>query len=267
MPIDWGGILCAYVHRLTDMRRWNRWDVTISMVSREDTVLPYSYFESLLRLEDTDTWSFFDITGCPRELFVRLVQLTHMAAEKEKLAEMRFASFRYDLVDEIEEAISAWKNNESDDMGTVEIDDENSVHDAQDKFHCYKAWQFCLLLYIHRVFRWDRTQPPSPKIKMLARRTLDHIQSCRLSSLISKQVLLPIFLAGSEILDNGYCEMVGRYCREWHRKSGYQPFIHVLTLLESVWNQRRATGSNSVWWGSVIDETYEAFGEERLKLG
>jgi hypothetical protein len=82
----------------------------------------------------------------------------------------------------------------------------------------------------------------------LVRKTLDHIRCCRRSSQTQKQLLLPVFLAGSETSDEDMRVFVKRYCAYWAEKSRYSMFNSVPTLLDEIWS----TGN---WWGRVINNT------------
>ncbi|KAF5858061.1 hypothetical protein ETB97_004904 [Aspergillus alliaceus] len=242
------------------------WDVTVAMTSREAPVFPYSYFNELLSLEEESLWTFFDMTGCPRGLLVALVQLAHMAAERERVLDMRFACFNLKLVDDIEDSIYNWSPSSHEEP--LDWKDEEEMHLEQDRIHCFEAWRFALLLYIQRVFRWNRKTAPWGRIKFLARKVVDHIQSCRLSSFVSKQVLMPVFLAGAELQNQDCRDTMLRYCHEWHKKSGYKPFGDTRSLLEEIWKEQEESDSQLVWWGSVIDAKHKNFEScKRYKLG
>lgn len=195
-----------------------------------------------------------------------LVQLTYMAAEKEKLAGMRFASFNMALVDEIDESIRNWSSPCS--LPEQDVVDEELMHFKQDQHHCFEAWRYALILYIHRVFRWDRASPPSGQIKLLARKVVDHIRAFRPSSFVSKQVLMPAFLSGAELADRGFRDTILDYCRKWQSRSGYQPFGDAASLLGDIWKAQEEFGSQPVWWATVMDQKHQAFGPgKRYKLG
>ncbi|RDW58181.1 hypothetical protein BP6252_13592 [Coleophoma cylindrospora] len=113
------------------------WDATIALLSRQACLLPYSYFEALLALEDDRYWSFFDLIGCPRELLVPLMQLARLAEENEKASSMHWTTFDLTLVDEIQASIINWKN------PSLEIEDDFSEEEMQqqrDRWNCSEAW-------------------------------------------------------------------------------------------------------------------------------
>ncbi|PNP49298.1 hypothetical protein THARTR1_09966 [Trichoderma harzianum] len=71
-----------------------------------------------------------------------------------------------------------------------------AAHHAQDLYHCAQAWRFALLVYIERVFKWRLGEAPMSQIEFFACKVMNNLQSCRLSTLIQKRLLLPVFLAG-----------------------------------------------------------------------
>lgn len=215
-------------------------------------------------------WSFFNISGCPRELIDPLFQLAHMAGERESVAAMRFATFRTECVDEIESSLQDSQPGEMPDAqlsDALHIDEEEDMHRAQDHYHCFQAWKLAMLLYIDRVFRWDYSASSSPKRKLMARRTLDHVRSCRRISYVSKQLLLPTFLVGSELKDLSSQEIALEYCTWWHNQSGYRSFENAAEVMRHVWAAQIQEGE-VVWWGSIIDEKQSQLGPGyRFKFG
>ncbi|KAH8196980.1 hypothetical protein TruAng_008839 [Truncatella angustata] len=148
------------------------WDATIALVSRQGPILPYSYFEALLTLEDDNHWSFFSLIGCPRQLVVPLMQLARLAEENEKAASMHCARFDPTLVDEIQASIINWEN------PSFEFEDdlpEEKIQQQRDEWNCVEAWRYGLLIYIIRVFQWDRTKSPPSRLIGTASSLLEDI--------------------------------------------------------------------------------------------
>lgn len=223
------------------------------------------YFNHLMSKQDIDQWTFFELTGCPDGLMTYLVQLAELAQQREIAATMVWLSFNSSPVDKIERAIKEWQNTYVDDIGSQSLsetqDHTSTCYDANyedecnaraDQYHCSEAWRQALLIYIQRVFRWDRISNVSGSLMIRARKTLDHVRCCRYSSQTQKQVLLPVFLAGGEIADEEMRQCVRSYCNWWAERSRYKMFCSVPELLEKVWSTDRSTNS-AVWWGSVID--------------
>lgn len=241
-----------------------RWDATLALVSRQGIILDRSYLDHLVLSQPHDEWCFYDLTGCPDELFVHLVHLAELAKQREIAACMTWLSFDLSPVNKIEHDIQHWRSNLFGDayspnfdaiveMEPEEIDSatetEEQLHSQQDRYHCVEAWRYALLIYIERVFRWDRQCPRPLKLKWLVRKTLDHVRCCRRTSQTQKQLLLPVFLAGSETTDEEMRRFTRKYCDWWANRSRYHMFNSVSSLLEEIWE---ADGENT-WWGSVID--------------
>ncbi|GLA60364.1 hypothetical protein AtubIFM54640_000815 [Aspergillus tubingensis] len=228
------------------------WDATLALISRQGTVMHRSYLEFLVRWEKQDEWSFFDLTGCPRDLFAHLFFLTELARQSEIAMSMEWLSFNVAPVMDIEQQLIQWYNKEGSfsrhkeqEMDVSDTDIEKQDHEQRDRYHCAEAWRCALLLYIERVFKSDRIKR-QPAINRLSRRTLDHIRCCRRSSQTQKQLLLPIFLAGSETSDEEMRGFVKDYCSYWGDKSRYNMFHSVPALLDEIWAKKK-------WWGAVID--------------
>ncbi|KAJ6094545.1 hypothetical protein N7467_002058 [Penicillium canescens] len=226
------------------------WDATLALISRQCPILDRSYVEYLVRWEKQDEWSFFDLTGCPRDLLVLLYNLAELARQSEIASSMKWLTFNIAPVVESELKLKQWQNNfdpihmeQNPNLSIFET--EEQLHEQQDRYHCAEAWRCALLIYVESVFKRDG-QKRSFALTHLVRRTLDHIRCCRRASQTQKQLLLPIFLAGSETSNQGMRDYVKEYCAYWGEKSRYSMFNSVPMLLDEIW----ATGK---WWGAVID--------------
>ncbi|KAK1143722.1 hypothetical protein N8T08_006122 [Aspergillus melleus] len=260
------------------------WDATLALISRQGTVFPEAYLERLKEAEKQDKWSFYDLTGCPSELVDHIFHLAQLAQQSEIASSMTWLTFDLAPVMQIEAHLrngtsfsssnsvppsapatstdkasadtrpgpSAPSTERNDTNGAEEC--EESMHAQEDRHHCIEAWRHSLLLYIERIFKWDRTPSSRPSaIPRLLRITLDHVRCCRRTSQTQKQLLLPVFLAGSETSDDEMQQVVREYCQWWGERSRYNMFHSVPTLLEDVW------GGNK-WWGAVVDEKTRATG-------
>ncbi|KAJ5678944.1 hypothetical protein N7462_007188 [Penicillium macrosclerotiorum] len=226
------------------------WDATLALISRRCPVLDPSYLEYLVRWERQDEWSFFDLTGCPRDLLVMLYNLAELARHNEIASSMKWLTFDISPVVEAEEKLTQWQNDldptrQEPNPALSDAEAEKEIHEWQDRYHCAEAWRYALLLYIESVFKRDCPKR-SFSIPHLVRKTLDHIRCCRQTSQTQKQLLLPVFLAGSETSDPDMRGFVKEFCVYWGDKSRYSMFNSVPTLLNEIWT----TGT---WWGTVID--------------
>ncbi|EED12918.1 hypothetical protein TSTA_054290 [Talaromyces stipitatus ATCC 10500] len=231
------------------------WDATIALISRQGCMLPYSYFESLLALENNKYWSFFDLVGCPRDLIIHLMQLTNLARENEQALSMRCTKFDPALVNNTRASISEWRN------PSTPIDNnlpEEAMQQQRDRWNCTETWRYGLLIYITRVFLWNRESNPPNILVTYARLIFEHVQSCRRTSIVAKQAFFPLFLAGCETKDPFLRQSIREFCQYWDRRSGYNLFNSASSLLEEIWRERSVSSNDGVWWGSIIDKKQQA---------
>ncbi|CAG8105377.1 unnamed protein product [Penicillium nalgiovense] len=226
------------------------WDATLALISRQSPIMDQAYLKFLVRWEKQDEWSFFDLTGCPQELLVHLFQLAELAKQCEIGLSMKWLTFNMAPVTKIEHELIGWKNDidspSSDDDPTLgEEEAIRQLHEQQDRYHCAEAWRYALLLYLEYIFKGGRKRR-SISVHRLVRKTIDHIRSCRRTSQTQKQLLIPVFLAGSETSDEDMRHFVKEYCAYWGEKCRYSMFNSVPVLFDEIW----ATGK---WWGAVID--------------
>lgn len=206
-----------------------------------------------MRWEKEDEWSFFDLTGCPRDLFVHLYNLAELAQQCEIALSMKWLTFNLAPVIEAEQKIEQWQNSldpspqqgHECDSSLSAADIEKQLHEQQDQYHCAEAWRCALLLYIESVFKRDGQKRPFVLAK-LVRSTLDNIRCCRRTSQTQKQLLLPVFLAGCETSNDDMRGFVKEYCTYWGEKSRYSMFNSVPVLLDEIWASEK-------WWGAVVD--------------
>jgi hypothetical protein len=194
-----------------------------------------------------------------------MIQLAHLTLENEQVKRMRHATFDVDLIAEIETSIinckfefNLWE----------EKNPEEKMQLEQDQMNCCEAWRSMLLLYICRVFRWNRSLAPPKELTFLARKTLNYIRACRQTSLISKQLLLAVFMTGMETKDRFCRQSVLEYCHWWQQETGYWSFAHAGLLLEDIWAEQDENGEEAEWWGSIVDRKHTEFSQNvRYKFG
>ena len=211
-----------------------------------------------MRSDKEDTWTFWDLTGCPDELIVHLIQLAQLAKQNEYAATNTWLTFDLAPITATETALREWQSEMFAEPSYHDFTSDSSAVSAEadfnaqmDRFHCAEAWRLALLVYSQRVFRWDRTLAHPSTTSRIARMILDHVRACRRISQTQKQLLLPVFLAGSEVEDDFLRQCAKSYCTWWARRSHYKMFDTVGDLLEDIWNWRRESPSS--WWGDVIE--------------
>ncbi|KIW69286.1 hypothetical protein PV04_05168 [Phialophora macrospora] len=277
----WGGPSALNTPRLrsqASMLVW--WDATLAMMSRQGTKLSSAYFRHLVQHEKTDRWSFYELTGCPTELLILLVRLAEMAHAKEMAESMECLTFDVKSVLDIERQLLEWNSGYGEDQrhfleqiigqgdesepgngGTNktrtaedEMDEQEDYRRQQDDYHCSEAWRYALLLYIQRVFRWDRGSHQRPAaILPLVCKIFEHCRNCRKTSQVQKQLLLPVFLAGAEARDKDLQDTARAYCLWWGARSRYGMFYSVSCLLEEFWALESSKDGHPRWWGSFLN--------------
>ncbi|KAJ4248787.1 hypothetical protein NW762_012625 [Fusarium torreyae] len=235
------------------------WDVTLALTSRQGCVLSESTIISLFNHDKTSDETFYSVSGCPEALFRHMIRLGSYAREFELISNMTCAKFDMEHVLGVEKEIREWTDPEYGDLPDQLVSDTSAsqgcdigdvAHYKEDLHHCAEAWRYGLLIYIGRVFKWQRDQPAPSILGFLARKALNHVASCRYSSMLQKQLLLPVFLAGCETTDEHLRQAARTYCSWWNERTRYDMFLTANALLEEVW----ADDSANSWWGSVIDQ-------------
>ncbi|KAM5343331.1 hypothetical protein ACJ41O_014297 [Fusarium nematophilum] len=238
---------------------WVWWDVTLALTSRQGCVLSESTIISLFNHDAANNETFYSVSGCPEALFRHMIRLGSYAREFELVSSMTCVKFDMGPVLEVEKEIREWKDPDYGDLHdqyvfesgfTQGCDTGDMVHYKEDLHHCAEAWRYGLLIYIARVFKWQRDQPAPPILGFLARKTLNHVSSCRHTSMLQKQLLLPVFLAGCETTDEHLRQVARVYCSWWNERTRYDMFLTANALLEENWSN----DSPTAWWGSIIDQ-------------
>lgn len=235
----------------------------VSLLSREECVFPYSYFEAVLKAEGRQPWTFYELNGCPRELLVPMMQLSNLAARDAKKGGRPSKTISR-LVAEIELSVRRYEY-----QGGAVTDlmfegleiDEEAMHRERDQYHCCEAFRYGLLIYILRIFTYRRAcadedrqeqERVRSRLSFLGRITLEHVHACRTTFLIQKQTMLPVFLAGAEARDPAQRKFALEFCSRWYTRFGYQMFNTVSEVMEAVWTEQDL-GHDDYWWGDELD--------------
>ena len=211
---------------------------------------------SLFNQDKSRNETFYSVSGCPEPLFLQMIRLGSYAREFEVVSNMTCVRFDMEPVLQVERKIRGWSDPRyespyiSELSATEDCENGETMHYKEDIHHCAEAWRYGLLIYINRVFKWERSQPAPRTMEFLARRTLNHVSSCRYTSMVQKQLLLPVFLAGCETTDEHLRQVARDYCIWWNERSRYAMFLTTHALLEEVWSN----DDPKSWWGSIIDQ-------------
>lgn len=228
----------------------NRWDTTIAFISREMPTMPETYVDALMVDDGMDERTFFALNGCPYAFMKAMRQFAKAAAVlKQMLPED--GSSEMQQVDELVEYLRKWENEYTTSIEEVQASDEDP-DDRMDRFHCCEAWRSAVLLYSRRVFCTHQDPAGLRVIQHLSRTVLDHIRCIRVTQMMQKQVLLPVFLAAVETADEDSRCFVRQYCKHWSTTARYSQFETALTLIENIWVSYEVNDRADYWWGCDI---------------
>ncbi|KAH6885178.1 fungal-specific transcription factor domain-containing protein [Thelonectria olida] len=224
------------------------WDVTASLISRREPRLPTAYLETLASYDDGDGWSFFTLTGCPIDLVKAMWRLSRLAHVYERSANVEWTMFNLLSVDFIADDVKNYINYEDFNFhGTGESGAH--VNARRNRFHCIEAWRHGILLYVARVFTPKQDSSSMECIDHYARVIIDSVRCIPPTDAIQKQLLLPVFLAASELGDDVNRAFVREYCRHWNNEIHFYQFETVTALLDEVWSDWDEGTRDTYWWG------------------
>ncbi|KAK5175203.1 uncharacterized protein LTR77_000340 [Saxophila tyrrhenica] len=112
--------------------------------------------------------------------------------------------------------------------------------DQADLYHINESFRLAALLYTERL--GSPLLPSSaPPFQNLVTRGLTHIASLRVTSCVNKFLLWPLFIIGTESVDEGHREIIRVRCKDVAEESGFFNNMNTLFVLERVWME---VGSN-----------------------
>lgn len=229
----------------------SRWDITIALISRRGLIFSGSYLDTILACANKDARPFFRLTGCPADLVFCMASLARLASAHGQSQSLEWTALKASRVDDLAASLKAWPNPYCT-AGSVN-DVQEDRNPAHDRYHCVEAWRNALILYVHQVFKRDLAAGSPAVIPYYTRLILNHIRSITQETVIQKQVLLPLFLAGCEATEESLRKQAKEFCRFWSQKNGYRMFQDVGDLLEHVWEDRRQSADGRYWWGDTVD--------------
>jgi hypothetical protein len=180
-----------------------------------------------------------------------MARLAKLASIYEKTTKMEWTIFNDLPVQAVVDEVKSFVNVEAvsfDDMDNLEED----TSAKRNRFHCIEAWRYAILLYAIRVFRPKQDAYQIRMIFHFARVILDSVRCIPQSEVIQKQLLLPVFLAGSEVETEWDRSFIRQYCKFWSEKSRFYHFESVVELLEDIWMDWDISTQDEYWWGAKI---------------
>lgn len=111
--------------------------------------------------------------------------------------------------------------------------------EQRDLVHISESFRYSALLYTERLAH-PLLPSSSPIFQDLVTKALSHIEELPVTSCVNKFLLWPLFMAGTECVDEGHRQTVRQRCIEIQKESGFFNNLSGLEVLEKVW---RETGS------------------------
>ncbi|TLD37680.1 hypothetical protein E2P81_ATG04492 [Venturia nashicola] len=227
------------------------WDVTTALISRREPILPLTYLDTLIQFPESEDWSFLVLVGCPVDFLMAMARLSKLAAIYEKTTRMEYTIFNDLPVQLIIGEVQMFIN--VDEVTFANLDNlEDEPGSRQNRFHCIEAWRRAVLLFAARAFSKQQDEYGLRKITYLARLVLDHVRCIPQDEFLQKQLLLPVFLAGSEVESQVDRAFVRQYCQHWNETSRFEHFGSAAQLLEDVWRDWHVSIRDVYWWGAKI---------------
>jgi hypothetical protein len=110
----------------------------------------------------------------------------------------------------------------------------------RDLVHINESFRFSALLYTERL--GNPLLPSShPQFQILVSQALSHISALSITSCVNKFLLWPLFITGTECVDEAHRNIVRTRCIEVQKESGFYNNLSGLEVLERVWQE---VGSN-----------------------
>lgn len=210
-----------------------------------------AYLDTLVQFPESADWSFLVLVGCPVEFLMAMARLSKLAAIYEKTTTMEYTIFNDLPVQLVVAEVQMFTNVEA--VTFFDLDNlEDEPESRRNRFHCIEAWRHAILLFAARAFCKEQDDRGLRKITYLARMVLDCVRCIPQAEFFQKQLLLPVFLAGSEVESEADRVFVRQYCQYWAETSRFEHFGSAGQLLEDVWSDWDVSIRDVYWWGAKI---------------
>lgn len=108
--------------------------------------------------------------------------------------------------------------------------------EQRDLVHINESFRSSALLYTERLAS-PHLPSSAPCFQNLVSQALFHITALSITSCVNKFLLWPLFIIGTECVDEGHRANVRQRCVEIQRESGFFNNLSVLEVLERVWRE------------------------------
>ena len=133
----------------------------------------------------------------------------------------------------LHERLHSWKNSQLD---GVSLESSELSEGQRAMLHMSESFRWSALLYLERLA--NPTVPSSsPNLRDLVGKALYHIREIGTNSCVTKFMLWPLFISGTECVDAAHRDLIRDRCIEIQRESGFYNNISGLEVLERVWRE------------------------------
>ena len=113
-----------------------------------------------------------------------------------------------------------------------------------DLCHISESFRYSALLYTERL-AYPQLPPSSSNFQNLVSQALYHIDEIGLNSCVLKFLLWPLFITGSECVQEHHRDMIRKRCLEIQRESGFYNNLSSLAVLERLWQEGETGGAHA----------------------
>lgn len=140
---------------------------------------------------------------------------------------------------DIRERLSAWQMEPASLRGTPPPSNTTMQEfdlGQRDMLHINESFRYSALLYTERL--GSPLLPSShPNFQGYVSNALFHITALEITSCVNKFLLWPLFIVGTECVDEGHRNIIRSRCVEVQKESGFWNNISGLDVLEKVWKE------------------------------
>lgn len=132
----------------------------------------------------------------------------------------------------------------------VQPDNSALTKSQSDMMHLSEAFRFSALLYIERLAHPDLPSS-NADLQDKAEHTLSHIEEIGEGSCVTKFMLWPLFITGTECFQERHRDLIRARCIEIQKESGFFNNVTGLRVLERVWREADSAVGGVVRSGKV----------------
>ncbi|KAF8474591.1 fungal-specific transcription factor domain-containing protein [Kalaharituber pfeilii] len=233
--------------------------------------------------ETTDDWDLESLTGCDRSLFMRLAGLGRINMLSQQFPTNIYNStYRQSPIDDDDaepvrnendgrgEFWAAWNAMKSDLIAwkpcANPIRKSSKAHEAVEKnhwLHASNVYRYAAILYLDRL-AYPHLPSSHHVFQNTVREVLDHLNCIPTTSGLSKSLMWPIFITGTECVVDEHRMLIRDRCFEMQKDCGFFNKVAGLDVLETIWDQE--TDDDGFYgYSSYVEPGSESIGGRGLK--